>query len=75
MTSAGLCATMINPDNILGRDPNITLLGLPFSHSVSRAVVWKKGNRNPMVSELISLMGQSTNDQTLLRAAKVTGKP
>lgn len=75
MTSAGLCATMINPDNILARDPHITLLEPPFVHSVSRAVVWKKGNRNPMVSELISLMRQSTNDQTLLRAAKVTDKP
>lgn len=46
-------------------------------HRVGKSGIWAemKGNRNPMVSELISLMRQSTKDQTLLRAAKVTGKP
>lgn len=56
MTSAGLCASVTNRDNILARDPNIAQVELPFAAPASRCLFWHRDNRNPMIPALISLV-------------------
>lgn len=63
MTSAGLCASVTNRDNILARDPNIALIDLPFSDPVSRCLLWQRENRNPMLPKLISLVEKEMSKQ------------
>lgn len=62
MTSAGLCATVTNHDNILARDPNIALVELPFSAPASRCLLWQRENRNPMIPMLISIVEKEMSE-------------
>ena len=63
MTSIGLCATVVNRDNLIARDPNITLLEMPLSLSVSRCLLWQRDNHNPMVAELVAAIKKQTDKQ------------
>lgn len=54
MTAAGLCAAIISSDNIMAREPGISLIELPFPSILSRCLIWQKENRNPMVPALLA---------------------
>ncbi|MBP2655197.1 MAG: hypothetical protein H6Q73_2766 [Firmicutes bacterium] len=52
--AAGLGVTLVNRDNILSTDPNVRLIEVEDGDIITKGLLWKKSNVNPVINMILT---------------------